>query len=157
MDSLTTQSAKFTSRKRFQSKSFPRTVREETAFAAANNSELANSSNSPSYTSLKELLPPSSEIRRRKSMLSKRFGMQSSQEIPISNFIVQKAAWAYLQPSPPVSSFVAGSKCILYLVWDEFKLPLHTCLNFINRHVIRAITSAFDRLLGAIHHLDQHA
>ncbi|KAK7825387.1 hypothetical protein CFP56_033145 [Quercus suber] len=157
MDSLTTQSGNFTSRKRFQSKSFPRTVREETAFAAANNSELANSSNSPSYTSLKELLPPSSEIRRRKSMLSRRFGMQSAHEIPISNFIVQKAAWAYLQPSPPVSSFVAGSKCILYLVWDEFKLPVHTCLNFINRHVIRAITSAFDRLLGAIHHLDQHA
>ncbi|XP_040993308.1 uncharacterized protein LOC121239960 [Juglans microcarpa x Juglans regia] len=129
-------------RKLFQCRSFPRTVLEDTAFVAANSERIE----SPplAYTSLKDLLPRQPPPRG--------LSMQSVHEIPISNFLVQRAAWAYLQPTPVSgTSSSCGYRCIFSRVWEELRPPVNACIRFFNRNVMTAITQALDRVVGVIH------
>jgi hypothetical protein len=141
MDSSAQSRKRWFFSKSLQSRSFPRTVREDAAFATAESEAI----DSPllAYTSLRDLMSKSSLIRRRRNFLSRSLVMQSAREIPISNFLVQKAAWAYLQPIPVSTSTSSSSnKSIWHRVWDEVRPPVNSCINFINRHVILAITEA---------------
>lgn len=111
---------------KFRSQSFP-----------ATNSEL----NSPllEYTSLKDLMPSSTSPKTCSS--PKALAMQSGCQIPISNLLVQKAAWAYLQPMPEPSEAVPRSST----------MQLFGNLKIFSRSVVTAIRRVFGRLLGAIH------
>ena len=120
--------------KSLQSRSFPRMVREDVAFAAVESSE-----DSPliAYTSLRDLMPPSS---REWNFRSKSFGAQSAQEIHISNFLVKKAALAYLQPIPlPARSASSsdGNKCIWHRVWEGVSPPVNACIKAVGRSCLR--------------------
>lgn len=94
------------------------------------------------YTSLKDILPPSP------AGIS---ATQSWKEIPIKNRLVKQAAWAYLQPmssprQPDCRSFLqmlrircsgeCGGNC-----FDGCG-----CLEFINEHVVPRIRRAFGRV-----------
>jgi hypothetical protein len=109
--------------KSLQSQSFPRTAREDTAFAAAESSE-----DSPllAYTSLRDLMPPS----RGRNFRSKSFEAQSAQEIHITNFLVKKAALAYLQPIPMPGR---SESSIWHRVWEGVSPPVNACIKAVGR------------------------
>ncbi|ONI01439.1 hypothetical protein PRUPE_6G139500 [Prunus persica] len=111
---------------KFRSQSFPTT-----------NSEV----NCPllEYTSLKDLMPSSTRPQTRSS--PKALAMQSAYQIPISNLLVQKAAWAYLQPMPEPKEAVPRFST----------MQLFGNLKIFSRSVVTAIRRVFGRLLGAIH------
>ncbi|KAF5744904.1 hypothetical protein HS088_TW07G00485 [Tripterygium wilfordii] len=117
--------------------SFPQTALEKRLYLS--------STTTPTYTSLKDLMP-SNRVRMR--------SVKSAHEIPISNFLVKKAAWAYLQPMlEPCSMRTCNdweSKHILGRILDDLKSPANACLQFINKYIIVKITRAFDLVLGAL-------
>ncbi|KAB1222634.1 hypothetical protein CJ030_MR2G010231 [Morella rubra] len=143
MESSIPESRKFALARKHQSRSFPRTVREDAAFASTANSN---------YTSLKDLVPPQSSIHWAPNTFSSSGGIrkQSADEIPISNILVQKAAWAYLQPTPAAFGTTLGSsnKCLLYRVWDRFVRPW---VKSMSGHVFMTITRTLERLRESIH------
>ena len=90
-----------------------------------------------SYTSLKDLIPS-----------NKGLTIQSVYEIPITNLLVKKAAWVYLQPMPAV---LPSNEQILCFAWDDVQNPVKDCFRFIQRNIINKIASALEKLLGEIH------
>ncbi|KAF5751702.1 hypothetical protein HS088_TW02G00719 [Tripterygium wilfordii] len=129
--------------------SFPQTALEKKLYSASK-SDNVHSNTCPTYTSLKDLIP-SNRRRLTRSPLQ----VQSAHEIPITNFLVKKAAWAYLQPmlEPSSSSRRSNnneSKHIFGRIWDDLKLPANACLRFINEHIIVKISRAFDLVFGGM-------
>lgn len=80
------------------------------------------------------------------------FQFHSSRDnIPMSNFLVNRAALAYLSPMPATSSRTSHRKQLFIRTWDKVNLPVRACVNFINRHVVSKITGVFDKVMAAIH------
>lgn len=98
-----------------------------------------------SYTSLKDLLPPSSyPAVQSPTTSSSAPGGGSGYEISIRNRLVKQAAWAYLQPmstSPDSSSSSAGRQ-FLHRLWARISGLL--------RFFSRSLTRAFDWVLRAV-------
>lgn len=67
------------------------------------------------------------------------------------NFLVNRAALAYLSPMPATSSRTSHRKQFFIRTWDKVNLPVRACVNFINRHVVSKITGVFDKVMAAIH------
>ncbi|KAK8550773.1 hypothetical protein V6N13_119275 [Hibiscus sabdariffa] len=108
-----------------------------------------------SYTSLKDLIPPKSknstpfslfkdliQLRSKNSNpYSKGLTIKSSYEVPITNLLLKKTTWIYLQPVES-SSRENTSFC---LPWVE------DCFRFIERNFINKIVAALDKLLDETH------
>ncbi|XP_018813100.1 uncharacterized protein LOC108985302 [Juglans regia] len=97
---------------------------------------------SQAYTSLKDLLPSSSD-----AAVASPTAANSGYQISIRNRLVKQAAWAYLQPmsSSPSSSgphFLRGL-CL------RLSTSLTACRAFIQSHLVPAMTELLDRILHA--------
>ncbi|KAJ0083379.1 hypothetical protein Patl1_30335 [Pistacia atlantica] len=124
-----------------RSKSFPTTSREDACYEPINSEAAA-------YTSLKDLIPSTTRSGSPKSCYSEgSFGVQCVDDISVSNLLVKKAAWAYLQPMPKLLTATSSS---WRRVWDELNAPMKACINFFNRRFVLKIARAFDRAMGAI-------
>lgn len=78
-------------------------------------------------------------MKHRRSAYSKaNFQFHSSLDIPMSNFLVNRAALAYLSPMPATSRTL-HRKQFFIRTWDKVNLPVRACVNFINRHVVSKI------------------
>ncbi|KAK6942550.1 hypothetical protein RJ641_027927 [Dillenia turbinata] len=125
-----------------QSSSFPHSNSNSNGVLSAADFEL-DSLKSLSYTSLKDLLPPSpSGIRSPTS--SSCFGAAACTQISIRNRLVKQAAWAYLQPmstSPDSAGHGFFHRLWIRLSGDSLKHSVKSCFAFIAR--------AFNRLLRA--------
>ncbi|KAJ7981212.1 hypothetical protein O6P43_000504 [Quillaja saponaria] len=126
--------------KEFQSRSFPGARRR----AGATNSTF-------NYTSLRDLMPSvSGNIRIDTESTSTYTSLKDlmpsvngnlgiitcSDDIPISNNLVQKAAWTYLQPMMTSSKPIIVRKkrfLLLCRVWNKLKPQVHAYLRFIKR------------------------
>ncbi|KAK8489193.1 hypothetical protein V6N13_010743 [Hibiscus sabdariffa] len=108
-----------------------------------------------SYTSLKDLIPPKSKNStpfslfkdlipsrsRNSSSYSKGLTIKSSYEVPITNLLLKKTTWIYLQPVES-NSRENNSFC---LPWIE------DCFRFIERNLINKIVAALDKLVDETH------
>ncbi|XP_009763678.1 uncharacterized protein [Nicotiana sylvestris] len=100
-----------------------------------------------SYTSLRDILPPSA-VNSPRPMTSPHQG-QSGSEISIRNRLVKQAAWAYLQPmstSPDSSGRSLFRRTFLFPVNN----PVAGILDCIDRYIFAPLTKAVDWLLRAV-------
>ncbi|EOY33338.1 hypothetical protein QUC31_018997 [Theobroma cacao] len=137
---------------KIESNNFPKTDRQSSYYAALD-SELDSSSPLIStYTSLKDLMPSSKGSQSQNNPYSAGSTIASAYEIPITNLLVKKAAWVYLQPMalPPNSSSTTPKEHILCRAWVEVKSPVKACFRFIRRTIIHKIACAFEKFSGAI-------
>lgn len=143
-----TQSKKLSFITKTKSNSFPTALCEETSNP---NASLKHALSSPSlsytYTSVKDLIP----CLKSHSPLSQGgfCTIRSAEDIAISNVLVQKAAWLYLQPlpktrtpppPPPPKTYFWGR------IWNKL---MNTCPKFINSDVVGKITHALDMVRRA--------
>lgn len=137
---------------KIKSNSFPRHTNYNNTYFSPSGSEI-NFRSAPTeaveYTSLKDVMPSMKHCRRAYSKAHFQFH-SSLDNIPVSNFLVNTAALAYLSPMPTTSS-TSHRKQFFIRAWDEVNLPVRACVNFINRHVISKITHVFDKVMAAIH------
>ncbi|GFZ08910.1 hypothetical protein Acr_20g0007180 [Actinidia rufa] len=97
----------------------------------------------PSYTSLKDLLPPTAAVH------SPTAAAPSGGEISIRNLLVKQAAWAYLQPMS--ASPDSAGRHLLRRLWAKISGDLRQSpvASFV-RFITRTITRAFDWLVRAV-------
>ncbi|GMH23153.1 hypothetical protein Nepgr_024996 [Nepenthes gracilis] len=108
---------------------------------------------SPTYISLKDLLPSSSSILSPKATAATSSSTASSgsgaslsgYEISIRNRLVKQAAWAYLQPMSSSPSSSSGRLCSLYSGY--FFDPL---LASVRRWIVDALARVFSCLVDAL-------
>lgn len=102
------------------------------------------------YTSLRDVMASMKHCRSAYSKANFQFH-SSLDNIPMSNFLVNRPALAYLSPKPATSSRTSHRKQFFIRTWDKVNLPVRACVNFINRHVVSKITGVFDKVMAAIH------
>ncbi|KAH9659609.1 hypothetical protein KPL70_023916 [Citrus sinensis] len=126
---------------KIKSNSFPRHSNCNNTYFSASGSEInfcSATAIAVEYTSLKDS--------------KANFQFHSSLDnIPMCNFLVNRAALAYLSPMPATSSRTSHRKQFFIRTWDKVNLPVRACVNFINRHVVSKITGVFDKVMAAIH------
>ncbi|CAN4089614.1 unnamed protein product [Withania somnifera] len=90
-----------------------------------------------SYTSLRDLLPPSSVN-------------SPGSEISIRNRLVKQAAWAYLQPMS--TSPDSSGRSLFSRLFYQFPVnnPVAGVIEFVDRYIFAPLTRAVDWLLRAI-------
>lgn len=117
-----------------RSKSFPISSCQK-AYYESINPEVAT------YTSFKDLIPLTTQGGSPKSC-------SSADDIPVTNLLVKKAAWAYLQPIPKILPANSLSWC---RIWDILlKAPMKACVNFFRNRIVLKVTRAFDKVRRAI-------
>lgn len=142
---------------KIKSNSFPRHSNCNNTYFLASGSEInfcSATAIAVEYTSLKDVMPSMKHCRSAYSKAN--FQFHSSRDyIPMSNFLVNRAALAYLSPMPATSTSTSSRtshrKQFFIRTWDEVNLPVRGCVNFINRHVVSKITGVFDKVMAAIH------
>ncbi|KAJ6708231.1 hypothetical protein OIU85_028504 [Salix viminalis] len=155
--SCLTRSKKFSFLTKPKSNSFPRARCEETSDPNASLKHSLSSPSSPSYTytSVKDLIPCVKSNGRSPLSHGGFCSFRSPEDIAISNALVQKAAWLYLQPlpklrhppppPPPSRTYFWGDN------WNRLKSPANTCLEFLSSNMVGKITHALDMVRRAIY------
>jgi hypothetical protein len=137
-----TQSEKLSFITKTKSNSFPTALCEETSNP---NASLKHTLSSPyslsyTYTSVKDLIPC---VESNSPLSQGGFcTIRSAEDIAISNVLVQKAAWLYLQPLPKTRTYFWGH------IWNKL---MNTCSKFINSNIVGKITHALDMVRRAIY------
>ncbi|XP_009623948.1 uncharacterized protein [Nicotiana tomentosiformis] len=100
------------------------------SFPNAGSSSSSSSSTTPSeykYESLKEILGSPSSPKG--PLITCSCG---TDDIPIRNRLVQKAAWSYLQPAMPAIK-TPSQKCFFLLLWERLSHELKRPIKFVNQ------------------------
>ncbi|KAJ6365558.1 hypothetical protein OIU76_030357 [Salix suchowensis] len=150
--SCLTRSKKFSFLTKTESNSFPRARCEETSDPSASLKHSLSSPSSPSYTytSVKDLIPSVKSNGRSPLSHGGFCSVRSPEDIAISNALVQKAAWLYLQPlpklrHPPPPPPPPPSRTYFWgLIRNRPKSPASTCLEFLSSNMVGKITHALD-------------
>ncbi|KAB5561640.1 hypothetical protein DKX38_006597 [Salix brachista] len=149
--SCLTRSKKFSFLTKTKSNSFPRARSEETSDpnASLKHSLSAPSSPSYTYTSVKDLIPSVRSNGRSPLSHGGFCSFRSPEDIAISNALVQKAAWLYLQPLPKIRTPPPPPRTYFWgLIRNRPKSPANTCLEFLSSNMVGKITHALDMVLA---------
>lgn len=101
-----------------------------------------------SYTSLKDLLPPTAVSSPKPNSPS--HSQSASGEISIKNRLVKQAAWAYLQPMSTAPD--STGRNFLHRIWIKLLAnnQVAALRSFFDLHIFRRLNHAFDWLLRAV-------